>query len=56
MTEHNPVWLPIIRIEPDPIERALQIIWSYQAEPVRISRSQRYSLAVTEPLPSPRQP
>lgn len=55
MTEKNPAWLPIVRIEPDPIERALSIIWLYEICPPRIQRSQRYSLALTE-LPSPRDP
>lgn len=53
MTEKNPNWLPIVRIEPDPVERALSILWSYEAHPPRIVRSQRYSLVLTEPLPSP---
>lgn len=40
MTEKNPVWLPIVRLEPppDPIERALRLIWSYEAQPVKIWR------------------
>jgi hypothetical protein len=47
MAEKNPAWLPIVRLEPDPIERALRVIWHYEAHPPRIS--QRYSLTVTEP-------
>ena len=54
LAERNPLWVPI-----DPPRRRVlwettaQIIAAYQdAEPVRLSRSQRYSLVVTEPLPS----
>lgn len=59
MNELNPNWLPIVRIEPpfeplpDPIERALRIIWSYERNPPRVSVSQRYSLSLTETLPEP---
>lgn len=56
MTERNPAWLPIVTVEPDPVERALRVIWSYEIQPPRIVRSQRYSLILTEPLPSPRDP
>lgn len=55
MNEHNPIWAPI----PQPRPKALwsgvgEIIAAYQqAEPVRTSRSQRYSLVVTEALPGP---
>ncbi len=55
MTETNPVWLPIVRLEPrpDPVEQVLRLQWSYAEKPPRISRSQRYSLSLTEPLPEP---
>ncbi len=49
MTEKNHAWLPLKRIELDPIERALVLVWSYASRPPRISYSQRYSLVVVEP-------
>ena len=54
MRELNPLWAPI---EPRP--RALwssvgEVIAAYQrAEPLRLSRSQRYSLVVTNAPPEP---
>ena len=50
MTERNPIWLPIVRVEPqpDPVERVLRTLWSYETQPVKITRSQRYSLTLTE--------
>lgn len=52
LTETNPAWAPIAP-ELDPIEATLRTIWSYARRPVRVSRTQRYRLAATEPaLPS----
>lgn len=55
IAELNPIWAPI---EPSP--RPLwsstgEVIAAYQRaeRPVRIARSQRYSLVVTESLPPP---
>jgi len=56
VSELNPLWLPIVTISPpppDPVERLLRIVWSYEATPVRIAKSQRYSLSLTEPCPEP---
>lgn len=55
MSEKNPCWLPIVRLEPDPVERLLRTLWSYEKDPVRILTAQRYRLVMeSEPLPSVR--
>jgi len=52
--ETNPIWAPI-RPRPEPLWRSVaEVVEAYQQaeRPVRVSRSQRYSLVVTEPLPA----
>lgn len=50
--EPNTIWAPI-RPQPRPLwQNNAEIIEAYQAaSPVRVSRSQRYSLVLTEPEP-----
>ncbi len=52
-TEQNPIWAPIRPPKPLPLWMSVaEVIEAYQAaEPVRMGRSQRYSLVVVEPLP-----
>jgi hypothetical protein len=56
VTEKNAIWRPILDLTtpPNPIKRAVVLIWRYEDQPPRIS--QRYSLVLAEPLPSPRAP
>ena len=54
MIEKNPLWLPIA--EPPRVRlwsSVCEVIAAYERaeRPVRVARSQRYSLVVTEPLP-----
>jgi len=58
LRETNPIWAPLWQSplemaeayrRTDPIERTLRTIWSYETAPVRICRTQRYSLVLTEP-------
>ncbi len=52
LRESNPLWAPIVP-KPRPLWQSnAEIIEAYQqASPVRVSRSQRYSLVLTEPEP-----
>ena len=52
LEESNAIWAPI-RPQPRPLwQNNAEIIEAYrQASPVRVSRSQRYSLVLTEPEP-----
>lgn len=53
LRETNPLWAPIVPAELDAVERTLRTLWSYERTPVRIARTQRYSLVLTEPCPEP---
>lgn len=48
MSEKNPIWLPIVEPRPALVERVLRLSWLYEQHPVRLQRSQRYGLTVTE--------
>lgn len=53
IAEHNPVWAPIVERENAPLwTSAGEIIAAYERAE-KSSRSQRYSLVLTEPLPRP---
>ncbi|OGR95469.1 MAG: hypothetical protein A2V88_15250 [Elusimicrobia bacterium RBG_16_66_12] len=45
VTEKNNIWRPIAEVEPDPIERVLRILWSYQDRPIRFITATRYRMA-----------
>lgn len=60
MREHSPIWQPFDPRASEPPRTRLwssvgEVIEAYQRaeRPVRIARSQRYSLVVTAPLPEP---
>lgn len=52
MTERNITWLPIITVD-RPQSDLDRVVRAYLATPVRVNRSQRYSLTLTHPLPEP---
>jgi hypothetical protein len=54
MTEKNAIWAPIVP-KPEPFWKTpLEMAEAYRSAEPRVSRSQRYSLVVTEVKPGPR--